>query len=105
MAGTAAASNSVTQFSYSKSGSVLPKSSETGQINLPIGTDVDNYNMGMSVKAGPLKVSAGGNPALAGIQGAAMINTYAIQATGQAPPTPVFTLFRMIFGGNKKDKD
>ena len=94
-------SNSKTDVSYKKSGSLIPLTSSTKQTNIPVGSNIDNYILGGSVKVGPVNVGVGGNPAIAGMQGAAITHAYSKFATGQAPPTPTFMIIRAIFGGRK----
>jgi hypothetical protein len=65
---------------------------------MPVEGDVNYLNMEIKLKTGPVKINIGGNPVIAGAKGSILIDSYAKQATGQAPPMPIFILFKAIFG-------
>ncbi|MCH7658174.1 MAG: RHS repeat-associated core domain-containing protein [Bacteroidetes bacterium] len=91
-------SNNKIQSSYKRTGSVFPKEIRTEQKNSPFGSDIDNFTMGMKVKIGPARINVGWNPAIAGAKGILVMDSYAKQATGKAPPMPMFIIFKALFG-------
>ena len=52
----------------------------------------------MNLAGGRIKGGFTFNPKKAGIQGVSLMDGYAKMSTGQAPPTPVFMLIKMLFG-------
>ena len=61
-------------------------------------SSISNWDFGVNFSGGPIKGGFTFNPKMAGIQGVALMDGYAKMSTGQAPPTPVFMLIKMLFG-------
>ncbi len=98
LSGNASLSNPVTQVEVNASGSIVPFNWNVETKNLPSGNIPDNFAIAIGATAGPAKLSIGMNPAIVGAQAAIFNHQVAQQATGKAPPTPMITLFRAIFG-------
>ncbi len=83
---------------FGTEGSVIPLNGELKQSNIPIGNSVDNYDLEMELNIGPVKINAGVNPVVGGVQSVQIMDAASKQATGKAPVTPMILIIRSIFG-------
>jgi hypothetical protein len=95
-------SSRTTQSKYKTSGNLFPGSTNTEQVNLPIGSNVDHYTFSFDGKLGPVRVGVGANPAIVSANAVLVANSYAQQATGQRPPSFSYILLRTVFGFGKE---